>query len=289
MATSETSTSIFIPRTRKVRILATLGPASNSKSMIRKLAEAGADAFRVNMSHGTHEDHRRRIETIRGLEKELERPTTILADLQGPKLRVGQFEGGSATLEKGKNLVFERRNVTGNSERVEMAHKEIFSAVEPGTRLLIDDGKLVVRVVKVEAERIEAVVEVGGTISNNKGLNVPDVVLPLAALTDKDRADLTFALDQGVDWVALSFVQRPEDVAEARRLIGGKANLLAKIEKPAAIDRLQGILELADAGMVAGRDRGVEMPPEEVPQLQKRLVEGARRMGRPVVVATQML
>jgi len=289
MATSETGPSIFVPRTRKVRILATLGPASNSKSMIRKLAEAGADAFRVNMSHGTHEDHRRRIETIRGLEKELERPTTILADLQGPKLRVGKFEGGSATLEKGRHFVFDRSNVPGNAERVELPHKEIFSAVEPGTRLLIDDGKLVVRVVKVEAERIEGVVEVGGTISNNKGLNVPDVVLPLAALTDKDRADLVFALDQGVDWIALSFVQRPEDVAEARRLIAGRASLLAKIEKPAAVDRLEGILELADAVMVARGDLGVELPPEQVPPLQKTIVEAARRMGRPVVVATQML
>src|SRR3954467_1948602 len=289
MATSETSTSIFIPRTRKVRILATLGPASNSKSMIRKLAEAGADAFRVNMSHGPHEDHRKRIETIRSLEKELDRPTTILADLQGPKLRVGQFEGGSAKLEKGKHFIFDRSNVPGNAERAALPHKEIFSAVEPGTRLLIDDGKLVVRVVKVEAERIEAVVEVGGTISNNKGLNVPDVVLPLAALTDKDRADLVFALDQGVDWIALSFVQRPEDVAEARRLIAGRASLLAKIEKPAAVDRLEGILELADAVMVARGDLGVEMPPEEVPPLQKRIVEAARRVGRPVVVATQML
>src|SRR4051812_23652158 len=289
MATSETTPSIFTPRTRKVRILATLGPASNSKAMIRKLGEAGADAFRVNMSHGTHDDHRRRIETIRGLEKELERPTTILADLQGPKLRVGQFEGGSATLEKGKHLVFDRSNVPGNAERVELPHKEIFRAVEPGTRLLIDDGKLVVRVVKVDAERIEAVVEVGGTISNNKGVNVPDVVLPLAALTDKDRADLAFALDQHVDWIALSFVQRPEDVAEARRLIAGRAALLAKIEKPAAVERLDGILELADAVMVARGDLGVELPPFEVPPLQKRIVEAARRVGRPVVVATQML
>ncbi|MDP8995284.1 MAG: pyruvate kinase, partial [Pseudomonadota bacterium] len=281
--------SQFVPRSRKVRILATLGPASNTPEMIRKLAETGADAFRINMSHGGHADHKRAIETIRGLEKELERPTTILADLQGPKLRVGRFSGGGATLEKGQTFVFDRSEEAGDEKRVGLPHREIFSGVGEGTRLLIDDGRLVGRVVSASPDRIETVVEVGGRISNNKGLNLPDVVLPLAALTDKDRADLAFVLDNHVDWVALSFVQRPEDVAEARRLIAGRAALLAKIEKPAAVERLDGILELADAVMVARGDLGVEMPPEEVPPLQKRIVEAARRMGRPVVVATQML
>jgi pyruvate kinase len=289
MPTKETSPSRFVPRSRKVRILATLGPASNTPEMIRRLAEAGADAFRINMSHGNHDDHEKLIAAIRGLEAELDRPTTILADLQGPKLRVGKFEGDRAELKNGQAFVFDRARKLGDSTRATLPHREIFVAVEPGTRLLVDDGKLVFRVTGVDADRIETRVEVGGTISNNKGLNVPDVVLPLAALTDKDRADLAFALDQHVDWIALSFVQRPEDVAEARRLIGGKAKLLAKIEKPAAIDRLEGILELADAVMVARGDLGVEMPPEEVPPLQKRIVEGARRMGKPVVVATQML
>jgi pyruvate kinase len=289
MPTKETTPSRFVPRSRKVRILATLGPASESPEMIRRLAEAGADAFRINMSHGSHEDHARRIAAIRGLEHELDRPTTIVADLQGPKLRVGKFRGDRAVLKNGQRFVFDRLNVPGDSGRVTLPHPEIFQAVEIGTRLLVDDGKLVFRVIEPGHERIEAIVEVGGTISNNKGLNVPDVVLPLAALTEKDRADLAFALEHHVDWIALSFVQRPEDVAEARRLIGGKANLLAKIEKPAAIDRLEGILELADAVMVARGDLGVEMPPEEVPPLQKRIVEAARRMGRPVVVATQML
>jgi pyruvate kinase len=289
MSTRDTIPSTFTPRTRKVRILATLGPASASRSMIRALAEAGADAFRVNMSHGTHADHAKAIETIRSLEKELDRPTTILADLQGPKLRVGRFAGGAATLENGKHFVLDRSDAPGDSERVELPHREIFSAVSPGTRLLVDDGKLVLRVAEVGPDRIDTIVEVGGRISNNKGLNVPDVVLPLAALTEKDRADLSFALDQGVDWIALSFVQRPEDVAEARRLIAGRAALLAKIEKPAAVERLEGILELADAVMVARGDLGVELPPEEVPPLQKQIVEAARRMGRPVVVATQML
>jgi pyruvate kinase len=287
MSTRETSLSLT--RTRKVRILATLGPASASREMIRKLAEAGADAFRVNMSHGVHADHKKMIETIRSLEKELDRPTTILADLQGPKLRVGLFQGGAATLEPGRPFVLDSDPAPGDSTRVELPHREIFSAVSKGARLLIDDGKLAVRVTSSQPDRIETIVEVGGRISNNKGLNVPDVVIPLAALTDKDRTDLAFALDQGVDWIALSFVQRPEDVAEARRLIAGRAALLAKIEKPAAVERLEAILELADAVMVARGDLGVELPPEEVPPLQKRIVEAARRMGRPVVVATQML
>ena len=278
--------SQFVPRSRKVRILATLGPASNTPEMIRQLAEAGADAFRVNMSHGTHADHRKLIETIRGLEKELDRPTTILADLQGPKLRVGRFKGDKAMLETGATFFLDRDAKLGDATRVNLPHNEIFDAVEKGTRLLVDDGKLVLRVVGVTPERIETLVEVGGAISNNKGLNVPDVVLPVAALTEKDRADLAFALDNHVDWIALSFVQRPEDVAEARRLIAGRASLLAKIEKPAAVERLEGILELADAVMVARGDLGVELPPEEVPPLQKQIVEAARRMGRPVVVAS---
>jgi len=285
----ERTASRFVPRSRKVRILATLGPASNSPDMIRQLAEAGADAFRINMSHGSHADHEKLIAAIRGLESELERPTTILADLQGPKLRVGRFKDDRAELKKGQVFCFDRDPAPGDSQRVSLPHREIFEAVEPGARLLVDDGKLVFRILEVSDDRIETRVDVGGTISNNKGLNLPDVLLPLAALTQKDRSDLTFALEHGVDWVALSFVQRPEDVAEARRLIGGKAYLLAKIEKPAAIDRLEGILELADAVMVARGDLGVEMPPEEVPPLQKRIVEAARRLGRPVVVATQML
>ena len=283
------SPSQFTPRSRKVRILATLGPASATPDMIRKLLQSGADAFRLNMSHGSHADHLARIEIIRSMERELERPTTILADLQGPKLRVGRFEGDKQMLENGQTFVFDRDETPGTTERVNLPHREIFEAVEAGTRLLIDDGKLVLRVTSVSPDRLKTRVEVGGAISNNKGLNVPDAVLPMAALTDKDRADLHFALDHNVDWIALSFVQRPEDVAEARRLIAGRAALLAKIEKPAALDRLDGILELSDAVMVARGDLGVELPPEEVPPMQKRIVESARRMGRPVVVATQML
>jgi pyruvate kinase len=283
------SPSQFTPRTRKVRILATLGPASATPDMIRQLLQSGADAFRLNMSHGSHADHLARIEIIRSMEKELERPTTILADLQGPKLRVGRFEGDKQVLENGQVFVFDRDETPGTAKRVNLPHSEIFEAVEAGTRLLIDDGKLVLRVTGVSPDRLETVVEVGGDISNNKGTERADVVLPMAALTHKDRADLSFALDHNVDWIALSFVQRPEDVAEARRLIAGRAALLAKIEKPAALDRLDGILELSDAVMVARGDLGVELPPEEVPPMQKRIVESARRLGRPVVVATQML
>jgi pyruvate kinase len=229
------------------------------------------------------------VAAIRALEPALERPTTILVDLQGPKLRVGKFAAGKELVAKGATFIFDQDPAPGDATRVQLPHREIFQAVEPGTRLLVDDGKLVFRVTDVTPHRIESLVEVGGTISNNKGLNVPDVVLPVAALTDKDRADLAFALEHQADWIALSFVQRPEDVAEARRLIGGKAALLVKIEKPQAVERLQEILELADAAMVARGDLGVEMPPEQVPPTQKRIVEMARQMGKPVVVATQML
>jgi len=282
-------TSIIAPRQRKVRVLATLGPASNTPEMIRKLFMAGADAFRINMSHGSHEGHAKVIAAIRDLERDLGRAMTVLVDLQGPKLRVGRFAGGSTMLETGAAFLLDRDKTPGDATRVNLPHPEIFAALEPGARLLLDDGKLVLRVRTVEADRIETVVETGGKLSDNKGLNVPDVIVPMAALTEKDRKDLSFALEQGADWIALSFVQRPEDVAEARQLIGGKAALLAKIEKPAAIERLDGILELADAVMVARGDLGVELPPEEVPRLQKRIVESARRLGRPVVVATQML
>lgn len=277
------------PRARKVKILATLGPASSSPEMIRALMDAGADAFRINMSHGGQAEKARLVESIRALEKTLHRPTTILFDLQGPKLRVGKFKGGSAELVKGRMFVLDRNREPGDATRVELPHPELFEAVKKDTRLLIDDGKIRLRVAAVENDQIAAVVEVGGKVSNNKGVNVPDVLVPIPALTKKDRSDLVFALEQGADFIALSFVQRPEDVAEAREMVGDRAGLLAKIEKPQAIERLDEILALSDAVMVARGDLGVELPPEGVPPLQNRIVAAARQEGKPVIVATQML
>ncbi|UUL81792.1 pyruvate kinase [Sphingomonas sp. S1-29] len=282
-------TKAIAPRSRKVRILATLGPASNTPEMIGRLFEAGADAFRINMSHGDQASKVPVIEAIRAMEKIYDRPTTILADLQGPKLRVGRFAEGKVLLEVGKRFVLDRDPTPGDANRVELPHREIFVAIARDARLLLDDGKLVLRVTDHDDEQIVTVVEVGGWLSNSKGLNVPDVVLPMAALTEKDVSDLAFAVEQKVDWIALSFVQRPEDLAEARKLIGGKTALLAKIEKPSAVARLEEIVEACDGVMVARGDLGVELPPQSVPPLQKRIVETSRRLGRPVIVATQML
>lgn len=282
-------TKAISPRSRKVRVLATLGPASNTPEMIEALFDAGADAFRVNMSHGDQASKVPVFEAIRALEKKLGRPTTILADLQGPKLRVGKFAEGKVMLVTGHEFILDRDPTPGDATRVELPHREIFEAAEDGARLLLDDGKLVLRVLSHAPDRMTTIVEVGGALSNNKGLNVPDMVLPLAALTEKDRSDLAFACEMGADWIALSFVQRPEDLMEARRLIGGKAALLAKIEKPSAIARLDELLEQCDGVMVARGDLGVELPPQSVPPMQKRIVESARRLGRPVIVATQML
>ncbi|MEO6361588.1 MAG: pyruvate kinase [Sphingomicrobium sp.] len=277
------------PRSRKVKILATLGPASDSADMIRKLMLAGADAFRINMSHGDQQQKAALVQSIRALEKEFKRPSTILFDLQGPKLRVGDFVDGAVEIENGAQFVFDRDTAPGDASRVELPHPELFEAVKAGARILVDDGKIRLKVIEANPDRILTEVQVGGRISNHKGVNVPDVLVPIPALTEKDRSDLTFALEQGADWIALSFVQRPEDVAEARALIGDKAALLAKIEKPAAIDQLDEIIALADAVMVARGDLGVELPPEGVPPLQNRIVATARQFGKPVVVATQML
>jgi pyruvate kinase len=282
-------TETLPPRSRKVKILATLGPASSDAKTIRKLMLAGADAFRINMSHGDQKQKAKLVDHIRALEKEFHRPTTILFDLQGPKLRVGRFKGGETILEKGRKFTFDRDARPGDGERVQLPHAELFESIKPGGRILVDDGKVRLKVLDVDDQRIVGEVVVGGRISDNKGVNVPDVLVPIPALTEKDRDDLQFAIEQKADWIALSFVQRPEDVAEARSLIGEKAALLAKIEKPAAIDRLNDIVALSDAVMVARGDLGVELPPEEVPPLQNRIVACARQFGKPVVVATQML
>jgi pyruvate kinase len=274
---------------RQTKIVATLGPASKDKKTIRALFDAGADVFRLNFSHGTHEDHRARLALIREIEGETGRPIAVLADLQGPKLRVGNFAEGSITLSQGQGFRFDLDPTVGNRKRVCLPHPEIFAALHVGSELLCDDGKLRLRVVKCGKDFAEVVVVAGQQLSNHKGVNVPDVVLPLSPLTAKDRADLTVALDMGVDWIALSFVQRPEDVAEARALIEGRAAILAKIEKPSAVKYLHEILELADGVMVARGDLGVEMPPEDVPHIQKQIVFAARQAGKPVIVATQML
>ncbi|MBS0254045.1 MAG: pyruvate kinase [Proteobacteria bacterium] len=280
------------PRGRKIKILATLGPASRSPEMIRKLLEAGADAFRVNMSHGDQPTHAATIAAIRAAEKEFGRPIAILADLQGPKLRVGTFRDGKAVIRHSGHFTLDRNPEPGDENRVCLPHPELFGILKPGQRLLIDDGKLRLKVIRADADAILCSAEVGGVISDRKGVNVPDAVVPVPALTEKDRRDLAFAVEQGADWIALSFVQRPEDVAEARRLMGGSGKgpaLVAKIEKPAAVDRLAEIIELSDGIMVARGDLGVELNPEEVPPLQKRIVEATRRSGKPVIVATQML
>ena len=277
------------PRKRKVRILATLGPASDTPETIAQLFVAGADAFRINMSHGDQAAKAKLVQDIRSIEAKTGRPTTILVDLQGPKLRIGTFANGSEMLEVGAKFVLDRDPTPGTIDRVCLPHPEIFAVVQPGEKLLINDGNIVLLVEKVDGDRMETVVMVGGKISDRKGVNVPGAVLPIAAMTEKDRSDLAFMLEQDIDWVALSFVQRPEDIAEARKLIGGRAALLAKIEKPQAISRLDEIIDLSDAVMVARGDLGVELPPEAVPPLQKQIVEAARRKGRPVVVATQML
>lgn len=277
------------PRQRKVKILATLGPASSSPEMIRALMEAGADAFRINMSHGEQKDKVALVEAIRELEKKLHRPTTILFDLQGPKLRVGDFIDGEAVLEAGQSFVLDMDPALGDASRAELPHPELFATLSPGDRLLIDDGKVRLVAKEVTPEKIVAEVTVGGRISNHKGVNVPDVVVPIPALTDKDRRDLVFALEQGADYIAMSFVQRPEDVIEGKELIGDKAALMAKIEKPQAIERLDEIIAIVDSVMVARGDLGVELPPEGVPPAQNRIVAAARQAGKPVVVATQML
>jgi len=276
-------------RARRARIVATLGPASRSPEMVRALAEAGADVFRMNFSHGSPEDHRAAIEAVRAAEEAVDRPLAVLADLQGPKLRLGQFEGGKAELVAGKSFRLELNGPRGTAEHAPMSHPEIFAALKPGTTILIDDGKLRLKVDSCGPDFAETTVVQGGTVSDRKGVNLPGVVLPLSALTDKDRADLEFALEIGVDWVALSFVQKPEDIAELRMLVGGRAACLAKIEKPQALDRLDEILDLCDGVMVARGDLGVELPPEDVPVAQKRIIRAAKLRGAPVIVATQML
>ena len=276
-------------RTRNAKIVATLGPTSSDKDTVRRLFLAGVDVFRLNFSHGSPSDHRARFAILRELEQETGRPIGILADLQGPKLRVGTFSDGPVMLVEGASFRLDLDPTPGDVLRAGMPHPEIFAALVPGAELLLDDGRLRLVVERCGADFAETRVAVGGKLSERKGVNVPGVVLPITALTAKDRRDLALALEEGADWIALSFVQRPEDVAEARALIGDRAAIVSKLEKPSAIDRLDEIVALSDAVMVARGDLGVEMPAERVPTIQKRIIRSCRRAGKPVIVATQML
>ena len=286
----ENSRRTTLPRRRRrIKIIATLGPASADRATLARLFDAGADVFRINMSHATHDGMRERIAMIRDLEEEVGRPIGVLVDLQGPKLRVGEFLAGAESLRRGDSFTLDCDPTPGDPSRVHLPHPEILASLQPGHRVLIDDGKVLLRVAEVAPGRADCTVEVAGKISNKKGVSLPDTTLPTSAMTPKDRADLDAALEENIDWIALSFVQRPEDVVEVKRIVGSRASVMAKIEKPQAIARLEEILAVSDALMVARGDLGVEMPLERVPGLQKSITRMARRVGKPVVVATQML
>lgn len=276
-------------RNRRAKIVATLGPASSDPAMIEKLFRAGVDVFRLNFSHGSHEDHRRRYEAIRALERAANHPIAILQDLQGPKIRLGTLPDGKVRLDEGARVRFVLDKASSDPTALPLPHKEVFDGMMPGHRLLIDDGKVRLVARGCTNDTIEAVVETGGVVSDRKGVNLPDTLLQLSPITEKDRADLAFGLELGVDWVAFSFVQRPSDLMEAHQLVGGRAGVMSKIEKPKALGEIDDILRLSDAVMVARGDLGVEIPPEEVPGAQKDLVRLARLAGKPVIIATQML
>jgi len=276
-------------RNRNIKILATLGPASATREKIEALFRAGADVFRINMSHTKHDALRELVAMVRDVETETGRPIGILADLQGPKLRIGAFPGGPVMLETGQVFTLFLNPVEGNATQVQLPHKEILSALAPGARLLLDDGRISLIVTEAAPDRAVTTVEIGGKLSDRKGVNVPDTQLPISAMTEKDRADLSAAVEAGVDWIALSFVQTAADVAEAKKMVMGRCGVMAKIEKPQAVARLNDILDVADGIMIARGDLGVELPLEFVPGRQKEINRAARRAGKPVVVATQML
>ncbi|HTV34085.1 MAG TPA: pyruvate kinase [Methylocella sp.] len=276
-------------RLRRCKIIATLGPSSATPAMVSALFHAGADLFRINMSHATHEQMRAQVGMIRALQEKSSRPIGILVDLQGPKLRIGTFRERAVKLGKGATFIFDSDPEPGNENRVWLPHPEILRALKPGNRILIDDGKVRLHVIEADGNRAVAGVDVGGEISNRKGVSLPDTEIPVSSITAKDRADLAAGLEAGIDWVAVSFVQRPDDVAEVKKLTAGRALVMSKLEKPHAISRLEEVVEVSDALMVARGDLGVEMPIEQVPGLQKRINRMARRFGKPVVVATQML
>lgn len=278
-----------MPQRTKTKILATIGPSTATREQISKLMDAGVDAFRFNFSHGTHEEHKERYDIVRKLEKEKGIHVSILADMQGPKLRVGEFKDGKVFLKEGNGFVLDLDRVPGDESRVNLPHPEIFKALKDGDQLLLNDGSIVLDVHEVTDHSARTTVNVGGYLSSHKGVNLPNTQLPISAVTEKDREDMKFALKLGVDWIGLSFVQTAEDVRYARELIGDKAWLISKLEKPSAIEELDKIIELSDAIMVARGDLGVECPLPTVPVLQKRIVTACRKYARPVIVATQML
>ncbi len=276
-------------RKRQTKIVATLGPASDKKETIRALVEAGVDVFRLNFSHGSHKDHQKSVRFIHSIEKEIGRPIGIMADLQGPKLRIGDFKEGFIALEPGMTIRFDSSAAPGDERRVNLPHPEVISALKKGSEILLDDGKVRIKVTKKGKDYLDCKVMEGLCLAGRKGFNLPGVVVPVPALTKKDKVDLKAALEMGVDWIAQSFVQRPEDVRSAKRLIAGRAALMVKLEKPSALEELDGILKLADGIMLARGDLGVEIPPEDVPAVQKRVIREVRHAGKPVIVATQML
>jgi pyruvate kinase len=276
-------------RLRRAKIVATLGPASSSSDMIARLFKAGADVFRINMSHTSQDRMRELVGMIRAVERDTGRPIGVLIDLQGPKLRLGTFTGGSVMAKTGDSFVLDSNAAPGDVTRVHLPHPEIFTTIKPGHAVLIDDGKVKLTVIEADPKRIVTKVVIGGKLSDRKGVSLPDTMIPFSALADKDRSDLEAALETGIDWVALSFIQRPEDIAEAKKITRGRAAVMAKIEKPQAVHRLAEIIDLADALMVARGDLGVEMPLEKVPGVQKQMTRASRVAGKPVVVATQML
>ena len=276
-------------RSRQTKIVATIGPKSGTEDVMAALFEAGADVFRFNFSHGTQEEHAERLRAVRSIEKNLGRPIAVFADLQGPKLRVGEFSEGSVTLETGAEFRLDLSEEPGNRQRAPLLHPEILAVLRPGSTLLLDDGKLQLEVVSCTDEHADTRVVTGGPLSNHKGVNLPNVVLNVSPITEKDRKDLEFAIGIGIGMIALSFVQRPSDIEEARRVVDGRAKLIAKLEKPSAVEDLDKIVELTDAVMVARGDLGVELPPERVPAIQKRVIRACRQAGKPVIVATQML
>lgn len=279
----------MIRRYRQTKIVATLGPASAEPDKMKELFEAGVDVFRLNFSHGSHEDHAKNVETARKLEKEFDRPVALLADMQGPKLRIGKFQNDKIKLEIGQGFRFDSDQSLGDEARVCLPHPEVINTLDKGDEIFLDDGKVRVVITGKDKDALDTEIISGSALSNHKGFNLPGVVLPIEALTEKDKKDLEAALDMGVDWIAQSFVQRADDVIMAKNLIDGRAALMAKIEKPSALDDMDNILEHVDGIMLARGDLGVEIPPEKVPAAQKKIVRQVRHAGKPVIVATQML